>query len=93
MNIIRVTRTVTNTCNLSVNGKPLRQYWAPSNGGYVRSVTDRKPGNLGQQVGDDLAGSGDMMYAAAGADLTIMIRAAVKTKAGRESVLMQAGIF
>jgi hypothetical protein len=93
MNTIRVNRTSANTCDLLVNGTVLRQYWAPPGGGYVRSVTDRKPANLGQQVGYDLAGSGDMMHAPADTDLTTMIRAAVKTKAGRENVLMQAGIF
>lgn len=94
MNIIRVNRTSANTCNLSVNDKPLCRYWAPSNGGYVRSMNNSTfTANITQQVGDELAGSGDMMYAAAGADLTTMIRAAVKTKAGRENILMQAGIF
>jgi hypothetical protein len=55
-------------------------------------VTFRDFGLHGQQVSYDLAGSGDMMHAPAGADLATMIRAAVKTKAGRENILMQAGI-
>ena len=93
MTTIRVNRTSANTCDLLVNGTVLRQYWAPPNGGYVRKVTFRDFGVHGQQISDALAGSGDMMHAPAGADLTAMIRAAVKTKAGRENILMQAGIF
>jgi hypothetical protein len=92
MTTIRIIRTSANTCNLLVNGNIFRQYWAPAGGGDVRAVTFRDFGIYGKQVGYDLAGSGDMMHAPAGTDLTTMIRAAVKTKAGRENVLMQAGI-
>jgi len=93
MTTIRINRTSANTCDLLVNGTVLRQYWAPPNGGYVRKVTFRDFGVHGQQVSESLSGSGDMMLAAEGSDLATLIRAAVKTKAGRENILMQAGIF
>jgi hypothetical protein len=92
MNTIRVATTSSNTCAINVNDKHVASYWVPSTGGYVRKVTDKRPGNLGDQVSDNLAGSGDMMYLAEGQNLTEAIRKAARTRAGRENVLRQAGL-
>jgi hypothetical protein len=36
----------------------VREFWAPSNGGYVREIDNQHPGTLGVQVCDRLAHSG-----------------------------------
>lgn len=39
-----------------------REFWAPSDGGYVREIDEAHPGTLGQQVCDRLAHTGTTLY-------------------------------
>jgi hypothetical protein len=36
----------------------IREFWVPGNGGYVREVTSRRSGVLGQQISGGLSHSG-----------------------------------
>ena len=84
--LYQTARTSDTTCTMRLSSGEVIYYWMPANGGYVRETTYNRPGTLGQQVSDDLAGSGDMMYLPAGADLTSAIRRAARTVAGRANL-------
>jgi hypothetical protein len=49
-----------NRCSITWRDGTVTTYWAPDFGGYVRDIS-RHPGTLGQQVGDGLAHSGNML--------------------------------
>lgn len=38
------------------------EYWTPLNGGYVRELSDNRPGTLGRQVCDYLANTGSTLW-------------------------------
>lgn len=40
----------------------VREFWVPSNGGYVRKIDDQHPGTLGQQVCERLASLGSTLH-------------------------------
>lgn len=86
-----VASTSPTTCVMSIKGRNI-WFWMPAGGGYVREVTERRPGILGQQVSTTLCGSGEMMHLPAGADLTTAIRRAARSKAGRENLMMRVGL-
>lgn len=76
-----------NRCQIEAEGMTLN-YWAPSDGGYVREVSSGKPGTLGQQVGRDLSHSGAMLEwnPASHGTLADLIRSRLRTKAARENL-------
>lgn len=39
----------------------VREFWAPSDGGYIREITEDRPGTLGYQVCDCLDGLGNTL--------------------------------
>lgn len=43
------------------NGVETRTFWAPLKGGYIREVTDDRPGTLGYQLCDGLAHTGSTL--------------------------------
>lgn len=51
-----------------------RRFWAPRSGGYVREVTNARPGALGAQVCSGLSSRGGTLSVAAQADLLALIR-------------------
>lgn len=51
-----------------------RRFWAPQSGGYVREVSDGKPGTLGQQVCDGLAHRGNTLHVSDPSQLIALIR-------------------
>jgi hypothetical protein len=51
-----------------------RRFWCPQGGGYVREVTDIRPGTLGQQVCDGLAYRGSALAVRSRDDLLPLIR-------------------
>jgi len=57
-------------------GEPVAvTYWAPDGGGYVRRVSDRNPGQFGQQVCDRLEGLGSTLEWSGKRPLVELIRA------------------
>jgi hypothetical protein len=63
-----------------------REYWCPSGGGYVREITESRPGTLGLQVAADLSHAGDMLSVGSPAELPAAIRAGLRraVAAGRK---------
>lgn len=58
----RVVETAPNRARLYVGDRAVAEYWAPLGGGYVREVTDARPGTLGSQVCDRLASTGPTLW-------------------------------
>ena len=88
---VRIKRVSENQTQIILpHGGRVLNLWAPSLGGYVREVSDSRPGILGQQVSVHLAHSGEMMYLPKGSDLTDMVRRAARTRAGRENLGFRA---
>jgi hypothetical protein len=56
-------------------GEPVeRRFWAPPSGGYVREVTNSRPGTLGQQVCAGLTDRGSTLHVSAPEKLLPLIR-------------------
>jgi len=56
-----VISTAENSAIILGRGGIIRRFWAPSEGGYVRRVSDSHPGTLGQQVCQRLERSGSTL--------------------------------
>lgn len=56
----RVVLTVHIDCALGEAGST-REFWVPSHGGYVREISEGRPGTLGYQVCDRLSHSGSTL--------------------------------
>lgn len=73
----------TNRCILSfeVDGKRVeREYWCPDGGGYVRQISEGRPGTLGRQICDGLSGSGSTLSWPATRPLAILIRRELRAR-------------
>ena len=70
------------TLTLIVDNKPKEiNYWAPTNGGYVRDVSDpNRPGTLGHQVCEELTYSGSTLYWDGKHPLVDMVRRLARRK-------------
>ena len=55
-----------------------REFWAPSDGGYVYEIFEHRPGTSGQQVCDCLRDTGDTLHWDGSRPLIHMIRAEAK---------------
>jgi len=62
--------------------------WRPTGGGYVRDIT-HQPGTLGQQVSEELQGSGSMMYCPKNGNLTDRIRRLVRRRPIRRGIAQE----
>ena len=67
----RVISTAHNAARLTTADGRIVDYWAPRDGGYVRVVTEGRPGTLGEQVVED---SGSTMMWSPGKPLSQKIR-------------------
>jgi len=73
-------------CTLRLSSGEVIEYWRPSGGGYVREISESRPGNLGYQVSWSLAHSGSMMSCDASTPLVVLIRQALRSVDGRASM-------
>jgi len=60
-NSYRVVFLDDNRCELRITGGRTHTYWAPVSGGYVREVSEERPGTLGDQVCEHLASTGSTL--------------------------------
>ena len=84
--LYRVTADGDNEAILTTRSGLVICYWRTMAGGYVREVSDDRPGTLGWQVSDELANMGNMLYCSEGRDLATMIRRVARSTAGRATI-------
>lgn len=81
--VYRVTR---NRCVLRRADGVEHHYWSPLDGGYVREVTDSRPGTLGAQVCYGLATTGSTLHRGEDECLATLIRREARSAAGRRNL-------
>ena len=81
--VYRVTR---NRCVLRRADGVEHHYWSPLDGGYVREVTESRPGTLGAQVCYGLASTGSTLHRSEDECLATIIRREARSAAGRRSL-------
>lgn len=84
--LFRVYRVTRNRCVLCRADGVEHHYWSPLDGGYVREVTDSRPGTLGAQVCYGLATTGSTLHRGEDECLATLIRREARSAAGRRNL-------